>query len=75
MTDLSLSTLQAAERSRGSKVFHLAGRCLSFLGIVARDCCNGLLGTGVSMGKAFEMIYVEPYQPRRRDECQDPERY
>ena len=75
MTDLSLTTSNNAVRSHGSRSIHLAARCLSFVGLVAVDCCRGLLGTGISMGKAFEMIYVEPYQPRRRDDFSDPERY
>ena len=75
MTDLSLTTSNNAVRSHGSRSIHLAGRCLSFMGLVAVDCCRGLLGTGISVGRAFEMIYVEPYQPRRKDELPDSERY
>ena len=48
---------------------------LSTLGTVAIDCRNAMVGVGVTMGKAFEMLYVEPYQPRHRDDPWNPDNF
>ena len=43
--------------------------------LVIKDCQAAMLGNSISVAKVFEMIYVEPYQPRRHEDWSDPDNF
>lgn len=75
MTDLPLHETHSDIHDKELKSLQALRRCLSTAWLILKDFRNGLLGAGVSVGKAYEMIYVEPYQGKNREEHTDPRRW
>jgi hypothetical protein len=47
----------------------------STIWLVLRDCFNGLRGAGISVGEAYTMIYVEPYNGKPSRSGPGPDRH
>jgi len=75
MTDIPSSGVHTLTYLPLRNVLRAFGAAIPTACRVAIDCRNAMLGTGMTMGKAFEMIYVEPYQARRRDDWSNPENF
>jgi hypothetical protein len=70
-----ISSLPASSKTQITLQASALRSFLPTLWIVARDCRNAMLFTGISMGRAFEMIYVEPYRARRHEDPANPENF
>lgn len=74
MTGLTLHNTHAEVQVKESKILRALRRSLSTAWLILKDFRNGLLGAGVSVGKAYEMLYVEPCLAKNRTDHSDPSR-
>ena len=68
MTDLPIHLSIGNRFVKQSKMLRLLDHSLSTAWLILRDFRNGLLGAGLPVSKAYEMIYVEPYRCNEQDD-------
>jgi len=65
MTDLAIQQSHPEIQTKESRILLALSHSLSTAWLILKDFRNGLTGAGLPIGKAFEMLYVEPCQASR----------